>query len=227
MLIGCCEYASIYSVLLLVFESAVKEAPPPRKSPRQARSHATVDAILDATARILVERGYVNVTTNAVSERAGVSVGSLYQYFPNKESLLGAVRLRHSERMEREVLRAFDQPEATSFDDGMRRAIEAVIKAHLVEPDLHQALEGQFAVSDNTSAHDCSVDMVLERLTIALVKHRRQFTIEDEKTSAFVLTQAIHSLAHAMIRSRPGGISVQQMTREVVCLARGYLVCPR
>lgn len=205
----------------------MKEAPLPRKSPRQARSQATVSAILDATARILVERGYAGVTTNAVAERAGVSVGSLYQYFPNKESLLGEVRRRHADRMEREVLRAFDRPEATSFDDAMQRAIEAVIKAHLVEPDLHQALEGQLAAADNTSAHDRSVDMVMNRLTAALARHRHQFTIEDEKASAFVLTQAVHSLAHAMIRSRPAGVTVRQMTREVVCLARGYLVCPR
>lgn len=156
-----------------------------------------------------------------------MSVGSLYQYFPNKESLLGAVRRRHSERMEREVLGAFDRPEATSFDDAMRRAIEAVIKAHLVEPDLHQALEGQLAAGDNTSAHDRSVDMVMDRLAAALARHRHQFTIEDVKASAFVLTQAVHSLAHAMIRNRPAGISVKKMTREVICLARGYLICPR
>jgi len=69
----------------------------PRKAPRQSRSQATVTAILDATARILLERGYAAASTNAVAELAGVSVGSLYQYFPNKEALIAALQARHGE----------------------------------------------------------------------------------------------------------------------------------
>ena len=71
----------------------------PRKPPHQARAKATVDAILDATARILAEDGFEAVNTNRVAEVAGVSVGSLYQYFPNKGSLVGAVAVRHTEAM--------------------------------------------------------------------------------------------------------------------------------
>ena len=71
----------------------------PRKPPSQARAKATVDAILDATARILAEDGFEAVNTNRVAEVAGVSVGSLYQYFPNKASLVGAVAVRHTEAM--------------------------------------------------------------------------------------------------------------------------------
>jgi AcrR family transcriptional regulator len=71
----------------------------PRKPPNQARARATVNAILDATARILAEEGFEAVNTNRVAEVAGVSVGSLYQYFPNKGSLVGAVAVRHTEAM--------------------------------------------------------------------------------------------------------------------------------
>ena len=60
----------------------------PRKLPRQDRSRATVDAILEAAARVLVKEGFERTTTNRVAEAAGVSVGSLYQYFPNKEAIL-------------------------------------------------------------------------------------------------------------------------------------------
>lgn len=63
----------------------------PRKTPRQARAAVTVDAILDATAHILREGGLAGLTTNAIAERAGVSIGSLYQYFPGKEALLCAL----------------------------------------------------------------------------------------------------------------------------------------
>ncbi|MBE9008662.1 helix-turn-helix transcriptional regulator [Pseudanabaenaceae cyanobacterium LEGE 13415] len=61
-----------------------------RKLPQQGRSKLTVDAILTATAHILIEDGYDKASTNRIAERAGISIGSLYQYFPNKESLMVA-----------------------------------------------------------------------------------------------------------------------------------------
>ena len=67
----------------------------PRKSPVQARSTASVDAILEATLQVLLVTGKERLTTTRVAERAGVSVGTLYQYFPNKSSLLQAVLKRH------------------------------------------------------------------------------------------------------------------------------------
>ena len=84
----------------------------PRKLPRQARSQATVDALLDATAQVLVERGYARTTTNAVAERAGVSVGSLYQYFPNKDALITALQQRHVRQMNEAAIGIGSRPEA-------------------------------------------------------------------------------------------------------------------
>src|SRR3569623_874590 len=63
----------------------------PRKSPRQARARVTIDAFVEASTQLLLERGYDRFTTARAAERAGVSVGSLYQYFPNKAALAAAV----------------------------------------------------------------------------------------------------------------------------------------
>jgi AcrR family transcriptional regulator len=71
----------------------------PRKQPRQRRSAETVARILDAAARIFDERGYRSTTTNHVAEAAGVSIGSLYQYFPNKDALLVALAEHHIESL--------------------------------------------------------------------------------------------------------------------------------
>jgi AcrR family transcriptional regulator len=68
-----------------------------RRRPRQARSHMTVTSLLDATARVLVRRGYAACTTNLVAEVAGVGIGSLYEYFPNKEALVAALAEREIE----------------------------------------------------------------------------------------------------------------------------------
>ena len=71
----------------------------PRKRPRQERSRATVETVLEATARVLVKHGFDGLTTNLVAETAGVSIGSLYQYFPNKAALVGALIEKHIEEM--------------------------------------------------------------------------------------------------------------------------------
>ncbi|MDZ4776156.1 MAG: helix-turn-helix domain-containing protein, partial [Alphaproteobacteria bacterium] len=73
----------------------LKPAPEPKKTPRQSRSAATFEAIIEAGARILREGGYEALTTNRVADLAGVSVGSLYQYFPNKEAILVEMVCRH------------------------------------------------------------------------------------------------------------------------------------
>jgi AcrR family transcriptional regulator len=71
----------------------------PRKLASQERSRLTVDALLEATARILMKDGYDRASTNRIADAAGVSIGSLYQYFPSKEPLVAAVIDRHSQGM--------------------------------------------------------------------------------------------------------------------------------
>ena len=68
-----------------------------RKRPRQERARVTVDALLDATAQVLIKDGYDGLSTNRVAAVAGVSVGSLYQYFPSKEALVAALLDRYSD----------------------------------------------------------------------------------------------------------------------------------
>lgn len=73
-----------------------KRSTSPRKLPQQDRSRMTVEAILEATTHILTEEGYDKANTNRIAERAGISIDSLYQYFPNKESLMAASMAQHS-----------------------------------------------------------------------------------------------------------------------------------
>src|SRR6516225_3163389 len=99
----------------------------PRKNAMQTRSKATVDAILEATARILVKDGYDHASTNRVAEAAGVSIGSLYQYFPSKEALVAALIERHIEEMSQLVrdsmARLADAPIELAVPDFVRTMI--------------------------------------------------------------------------------------------------------
>jgi len=110
----------------------------PRKLPRQARSQATVDALLDATAQVLVERGYARLTTNAVAERAGVSIGSLYQYFPGKDALLIALMRREKETFRADAHAAVAQPDGAA---ALRHLIGAAVRQQLGRAELARLLD--------------------------------------------------------------------------------------
>jgi AcrR family transcriptional regulator len=94
----------------------------PRKQPRQARAQHTVEAIIEAAARILEEQGHGGFTTNAVAELAGVSIGTLYQYFPDKDALLGAL-------IARETARLVEEADAASVIAPGQQALDALVRA--------------------------------------------------------------------------------------------------
>src|SRR5262252_4486356 len=96
----------------------------PRKQPRQARSKATVDTILEATARVLIKHGYDGLTTNGVAVAAGVSIGSLYQYFPNKEALVAGLIARHGDEMHASVEKELVRVAAMPIKQAVRAMIE-------------------------------------------------------------------------------------------------------
>ncbi len=123
-----------------------------RKAPKQARAKATVDAILEAAARILVERGYADATTNAVAERAGVSIGSLYEYFPGKEAVFAELRRRTSWRQYQTLTQ---HPRPTEPQAMLRHLITTQVTFVRENLELYVALETQvprFAITDVESA---------------------------------------------------------------------------
>lgn len=112
----------------------------PRKIPRQSRSQATVGAIVEAAARILRADGYERTSVNRVAEVAGVSVGSLYQYFPTKQALVGAVAQRLSQQMMEEFSRELGALAGAPLPDALRRIVERAFTAFRVDPRLRRVL---------------------------------------------------------------------------------------
>lgn len=111
----------------------------PRKQPKQARSKSTVEAIVEATAQVLITDGFDKASTNRIAERAGVSIGSLYQYFPNKEALVLAVSRRHTGEM-LAVLEPDGSTLTGPLPEVVRSVIGAIIRAHAHDPELHRTL---------------------------------------------------------------------------------------
>jgi len=189
-----------------------------RKDPRQARSRATIDAILDAAAHILGERGWTGLTTNAAAEVAGVSIGSLYQYFPNKVSLVEAVRRRHFDEV-LAVLRA-------ATDDKVTRAhriealVDGMIAVHSRYPAAHRVLlEESPRAEDARVTHD-RFDVECRAAYEALVKANSR-SATDVSVAAQVFAGAIAGAVHEA--ARRGTLESPILREEIVTLVKSYL----
>jgi AcrR family transcriptional regulator len=112
----------------------------PRKTPVQTRAAVTVEAISEATIQVLLSHGRDGLTTTRVAERAGVSVGTLYQYYPNKESLLFAVLENHLEKVTEAVEAACELARYRPLADMIRAIVEAFVDAKLNRSDISVAL---------------------------------------------------------------------------------------
>lgn len=203
-----------------------KPAVLPRKAPRQARSQATVDAILDATARVLVERGYAATNTNLVAETAGVSVGSLYQYFPNKDSLIRALQERHMHQMYAVIGQALQASAGLPMAQALATSIEGLVESHRIDAGLHRVLETQFASTDSVNAHRQFETVLNEQIVAMLQQYRADLRVENIRLAAYMLMHALHGLVHAVVDQRPSGVSLKQATREIVRLTKAYLLAP-
>jgi AcrR family transcriptional regulator len=115
--------------------------PDPRKRPRQARSMATFEAILEAAARILESLGFAGFNTNAVAELAGVSIGSLYQYFPSKDALIVELIRRERTKLSSRIVEAIQQHEAAGLKEKLKLIIQVAVQHQLSRPQLARTLE--------------------------------------------------------------------------------------
>jgi len=161
----------------------MKVIPRPRKRPSQARSQHMVETILDTTARILAEIGYAGTNTNLVAARAGVSIGSIYQYFPNKDALIAAVHERHVQQMSQVIEAVLTNARSAGLRDHVAAIVRALLAAHLIEPELHQVLERELPFFDprneETSPHQ-SIDLCLGEL---MDRHQEEMRIPTKKGS--------------------------------------------
>ncbi len=195
----------------------------PRKQPRQARSRATLDAILIATARILKRDGFDRASTNRIAEAAGVSIGSLYQYFPSKEALVAALVERHTAEM-RAVLQAeMERVARAPIAEAVARMVELMLRAHAVDPALHKVLMEQVPRVGRLERF-----YRIEAEFTALVRayfevHRHAIRPRDLGLAAFVVVQIVESLTHAAVLHHPQALGSQALAREITTVVLRYL----
>lgn len=135
----------------------------PRKIPRQERSKATFNVILEATAHILESVGFDKFNTNAVAQKSGVSIGSLYQYFPSKEALLAELVRAEREILYKEIVYIFEKKEQYDLKKLLKMFIERAIHHQFKRPDLALALE-YASVFYGIDYEECNLQEDLEKV---------------------------------------------------------------
>lgn len=167
----------------------------PRKAPRQKRAQATVDAILDAAAELLVDNGYDKTSTNKIAQRAGVSVGSLYQYFPNKEAITLALVERHTERMVALLQSSIQEFIDAPLEDGLRMYVRAMIEVHAQDTAFHRVLVQQVLHLGFEKLEGVE-KRARELVKFILDKKRDGLIVDDTDTAAWVLVTTVETLVH-------------------------------
>lgn len=198
----------------------------PRKQASQARSRATVDTLVQATARILVRDGFDKASTNRIAEEAGVSIGSLYQYFPSKEALVAAVIDRHKRKLMQVARAALTQAAALPLERAVRKLVATAFKTHRVEPRLHRVLAEQIPRTgklQDVAAFDRENYTMFRAY---LENHGDEIRPVDLEVAAFVCVTSIEALTHMAVLYRPeilAGDALESLIEEGTRLVVRYL----
>ncbi len=189
----------------------------PRKTPTQSRSEYTYGVILQASLDLLARGGLEGFTTNAVAKRAGVSVGSLYQYFPNKDAILATLVREMRTSMRDDFQRAVTNTLGLSLEASVVTLINASLHHHLDNPDLTALLE---KVEDELPL-DADTRALKAEMSGFVVTLLRDHAIPDAERTAFDLIALSHGIAHAATQA--GQHDFEELSKRVQRAVFGYL----
>jgi AcrR family transcriptional regulator len=219
---------SDHSLLILAFGAIVvagKMRTNPRKSASQKRSRLTVAALLEATARILVKEGFDKASTNRIAEVAGVSVGSLYQYFPSKEALVAALIDRHNQEVMQAVQGELAEAVSLPLEQAVRKLVAVAVKAHRIDPKLHRVLAEQIPRVGKLEKVETFNRQNYALFAAYLARHRDEVRVVDLALAAFVCVTSIEALTHTAVLHHKivSDEAVQALVEETTRLVVGYL----
>jgi AcrR family transcriptional regulator len=194
----------------------------PRKSPVQARSAASVDAILDATIQVLLRAGREALTTTRVAARAGVSVGTLYQYFPNKNALLQAALRRHLDEVTEAVERICREQQGKRLGAMACALVDGFLDAKMKDPKTSVAL---YSVSSDVDGARIAKRMAL-RSNEAIAKMLKTSCDpmgKDPQLVASMLQGTMAGISRRLLESSDPEKQLASVREELIFLVRGYL----
>ena len=193
-----------------------KRAIEPRKQPRQARSVATVSAVLEGVAQVLETEGYEKMTTTRVAERAGTSVGTLYQYFPSKEALLVAAMEAKMARVERALSKVFELPASAPLVDHVRVMITALVAEKGRRPRLNAELARQAPRLEKLQLIARTLDRAQGMVRALLEAHKDETTVADADLAAWLVVHAVNGMIDGALLAAPERLKDARLADAIV-----------
>ena len=188
-----------------------------RKTPRQARSRHTRDVILEAAARIITQDGLHRLTTNRAAERAGVSIGSLYQYFPGKEAILATLIRDMRREMLIDIGAGIETGKQLDLRDAVQALVEASLRHHFRHPKLTDALE----VAEAELPMDAETQALKSNMKELVVGMLEARGVPNAEQTAFDLIAMCHGIVHASLGA--GHDDLAALSARLRLAVNGYL----
>jgi AcrR family transcriptional regulator len=199
-----------------------------RKQPAQERARVSVDAILVAAMRVLDQHGLDKLTTARIAEVAGVSVGTLYQYFPSKEAILGVLVERRMEELLGMFQTLLDATLAMPIDAAIRAAIQALVTHNqTVGRTLHAPYVESVATTGRSAQYRSYMMRFADLLAAHLERRKADLRITDYATGAFVLVSCADGIAQNLAYQSLEPAAVQRLSDEATALVAQYLIGAR
>jgi AcrR family transcriptional regulator len=194
----------------------------PRKTPVQARAAVTVGAISEATIQVLLSDGVERLTTTRVAERAGVSVGTLYQYYPNKQALVMAVVSDHLDKVASAVERACEQARHKPLAEMIRTVVEAFLAAKLERTDISFALY-QFAADVGGPALIKRVSQRSRKALEAVLHTAPDIREAPDKFAVEMMFAAMSGATRHVLESGASPAMTRGLRQHLVVLCQSYM----
>jgi AcrR family transcriptional regulator len=207
----------------LAFREGEGTTTEPRKRPRQSRSQQTVEALLEATARVLAKHSYDDVTTKEIARVAGVSAGSLYQYFPSKAALVAALLEQRTQADLEKVFAAAAANAGASIEERLRAGIAASIEVYRNDLPLYRALLRNAPRIGRVETMRANVMRGRKGLEAMIASTQGEHRELDPELGAFVLSSAIEWVILSCVLEAPERLDDPRLVDEIVALAVGYL----
>ena len=196
----------------------------PRKTPTQRRGHETRERILAAAAHVFARHGYSAGTTNRIAAEAGLSIGSLYQYFPNKDAILVELVRRHVDEGTAALAgRLAALTGRPALEDLIGVVVDAMLDNHVGDPRLHQVLLEEAPRPRELLDELHAIEEAAVAAVEGVLRADPAVRVADAAMAARLVVTAVESLVHRYVSSRPDDLDVTAFRGELVAMLARYL----
>lgn len=193
-----------------------------KKTPTQERSRQTVEALIEATARTVADRGWANTTTNHIAERAGVSVGSLYQYFENREELFAALIEREISRVTQKLDEQIPFMLKADAPTAIRAALEVAFTYFESNEKLFTELANNWQATGRTDFADAFEAYMLDAMRMFMAQNYASYEPVDINTLSFIMSNATMFVLSRFVSRKPKGVTKESLIAHITELYSLY-----